>query len=281
MPTLKRSEGDIHYELCDIVPPWMEPRETILFLHGLAIDSDIWVTWLPTLADRYRIVRMDLRGFGRSFVPAEGESWTIDALAQDVRDVLTALGTERVHFVGESTGGTVGLHLAAHHPECLLTLTMVSAAHRGGTIGRSRALRDDVRKLGMDEWSAKLMPLRFPAGSLSPAMERWFHDTQRAAAPHACIDLVDMLVQVDLTEALGDIRVPTLLIAPDDSPFVSLARTSQTLERDCDCRWGFCVWFGDGRDCGRVAGSRRASAPALWRVDCLVLCLCCCWDGFG
>ena len=61
----------------------------------------------------------------------------------------------------------------------------------------------------------------------------------------------------------------------------ALARTSQTLERDCDCRWGFCVWFGDGRDCGRVAGSRRASAPALWRVDCLVLCLCCCWDGFG
>ena len=41
----------------------------------------------------------------------------------------------------------------------------------------------------------------------------------------------------------------------------SLARTSQTLERDCDCRWGFCVWFGDGRDCGRVAGSRRAQRP--------------------
>ena len=66
-----------------------------------------------------------------------------------------------------------------------------------------------------------------------------------------------------------------------EATFTPLARTSQTLERDCDCRWGFCVWFGDGRDCGRVAGSRRASAPALWRVDCLVLCLCCCWDGFG
>ena len=54
-----------------------------------------------------------------------------------------------------------------------------------------------------------------------------------------------------------------------------LARTSQTLERNCDCRWGFCVWFGDGQDCGRVAGSRRASAPAVWRLGCLVLCLCC------
>ena len=168
MAMLERPEGNIHYELCDIVPPWVEPRETILFLHGLAIDSDIWVTWLPTLADRYRIVRMDLRGFGRSFVPAEGEAWSIDALAGDVGDVLAALGTQRVHFVGESTGGTVGLNLAAHRPECLLTLTMVTAAHRGGTIGRSRALRDDVRELGMDDWSAKLMPLRFPAGRLKP-----------------------------------------------------------------------------------------------------------------
>ena len=206
MPMLERSEGDIHYEVCDIVPPWQEPRETILFLHGLAVDSDIWITWLPILADRYRIIRMDLRGFGRSFVPAEGADWSIDAMADDVLDVLAALGTQRVHFVGESTGGTVGLHLAAHHPGRLQTLTMVSAAHRGGTIGRAQALRDDVHGLGMDAWSAKLMPLRFPAGCLSPAMERWFHDTQRASAPQACVDLVDMLVQVDLTEALGGIR---------------------------------------------------------------------------
>ena len=235
MPMLERSEGDIHYELCDIVPPWQEPRETILFLHGLAVDSDIWITWLPILADRYRIIRMDLRGFGRSFVPAEGADWSIDAMADDVLDVLAALGPQRVHFVGESTGGTVGLHLAAHHPGRLQTLTMVSAAHRGGTIGRAQALRDDVHELGMDAWSAKLMPLRFPAGCLSPAMERWFHDTQRASAPQACVDLVDMLVQVDLTEALGDIQVSTLLIAPDDSPFVSLETQVERLRAMPDC----------------------------------------------
>ena len=90
MPMLERPEGAIHYDVCDIVPPWVAPRETILFLHGLAIDSDIWVTWLPALADRYRIVRMDLRGFGRSFVPAAGEAWSMEALAGDVRDVLAA-----------------------------------------------------------------------------------------------------------------------------------------------------------------------------------------------
>ncbi|MDE0201385.1 MAG: alpha/beta hydrolase [Rhodospirillaceae bacterium] len=270
MPMLERSEGDIFYEVCDLVPPWVESRETILFLHGLAIDSDIWITWLPTLADRYRIVRMDLRGFGRSFVPAAGAAWSIDTLADDVLDVLAALGAQRVHFVGESTGGTVGLHLAAHHPGHLLTLTMVSAAHRGGTIGRSRALRDDVRALGMDEWSATLMPLRFPAGCLSPAMERWFHDTQRASAPQACVDLVDMLVQVDLTEALGGIRVPTLLIAPDDSPFVSLETQVERLRAMPDCemhvvagaRHG--VAYSHGPECaGALRGFLERRSPSL------------------
>ena len=87
----------------------------------------------------------------------------------------------------------------------------------------------------MDEWSATLMPLRFPEGCLSPEMERWFHDTQRAADPRACVDLVDMLVQVDLTELLGDIRVPTLIIAPDDSPFVSLETQVERLRAMPDC----------------------------------------------
>lgn len=222
MPMLERPEGALYYDICDIVPPWRAPRETILFLNGLAIDSDIWVTWLPGLVNRYRVLRTDLRGFGRSFVPEKGALWSVEEIARDVLDVMAAAGVERVHFVGESTGGTVGCYLAAHHPDALLTLTTVSAAHRGGTIERARIVRDDVAALGMDDWSEKLMPLRFHDGSLSEEMYRWFHDVQRGSAPHACIDLVDMLVAADLTALLPEIRVPTLVLAPDDSPFVSV-----------------------------------------------------------
>ena len=222
MPMLERLEGDLYYEVCDIVPPWHDSPETILFLNGLAIDSDIWVNWLPGLVDRYRVVRTDLRGFGRSFVPASAAGWTIEQIAGDVLAVMTSVGADRVHFVGESTGGTVGLHLAAHHAQALRTLTTVAAAHRGGTIGGAQGLRDEVGTLGMDGWSEKLMALRFREGELSEATYRWFHDVQRGAAPHACVDLVDMLVRVDLTAALPEIRVPTLILAPDDSPFVSV-----------------------------------------------------------
>lgn len=229
MPMLEGADGTLYYEICDIVPPWLRPAQTILFLNGLAIDADIWVTWLPALADRYRIVRTDLRGFGRSFVPPPGTPWSLEQIARDVREVMAAAEVERVHFVGESTGGTVGLHLAARQPEALLSLTTVCAAHRGGSINRSQRLRDDVAALGMDAWSEELMRLRFHEGALSEPMHRWFHDVQRASAPHACMDLVDMLVAVDLSAELGSIRVPTLILAPDDSPFVSVESQAERL----------------------------------------------------
>lgn len=229
MSVLKRPEGDLYYDVCDIVAPWAMPKETILFLNGLAIDSDIWVTWLPVLADRYRIIRTDLRGFGRSFVPAKGATWSIELIARDVLDVMKAVGVGRVHFVGESTGGTVGIHMAAHHADRLATVTTVSAAHRGGAIQRSKALRDDVERLGMEKWSESLMPLRFHPGGVSAPMWRWFHDVQRNSAPHACADLVDMLVGADLTAALPSIRAPMLILAPDDSPFVTVEQQVERL----------------------------------------------------
>ena len=219
MPTLDRPQGQLYYDVCDIVPPWRE-AETVLFLNGLAMDSNIWITWLPLLTDRYRVVRTDLRGFGRSFVPSPGSQWSIEQLADDVLAVMDATDTERVHFVGESTGGTVGLFLAADYPARMHSLTTVSAAHRGGSIQLAAALRDDVETLGMEGWSKKLMALRFHPNGLSQEMYDWFHETQRQSDPHACMELVDMLVRCDLSERLPGIDVPTLILAPDDSPFV-------------------------------------------------------------
>ena len=264
------SDGELYYEICDIVPPWRQPAETILFLNGLAIDADIWVTWLPELVGRYRILRTDLRGFGRSFVPQPGAPWSLERIARDVREVMAAAGVERVHFVGESTGGTVGLYLAAHEPRALLSLTTVSAAHRGGSINRAQRLRDDIAAIGMDAWSEDLMRLRFTEGALSERMLRWFHDVQRGSAPHACVDLVDMLVSADLTSSLDSIHVPTLILAPDDSPFVSVetqverlrAIPASELHVVAGARHG--VAFSHGPECARVLSDflRRRSPSA-------------------
>ena len=99
--------GKIYYEVIDLVAPWEPARETILFHHGIGASAGIWQEWLPALIERYRIVRFDMRGYGRSHIPARGEKWSSGVFIDDLLAVADAVGAERPHLVGESIGGTI------------------------------------------------------------------------------------------------------------------------------------------------------------------------------
>jgi len=221
MPTLSRENGALAYEVTDVAAPWHGEPETILFHHGVGITGDIWLEWLPALCDRYRLVRMDVRGFGRSTVPGPGFSWSMDLLAEDVLAVARATGAGRFHYVGESLGGTLGLYLAIHHPAALISLATCSTAHRGGSIQRVDEWRDFIARHGMAEWSRMMMELRM-APAVPAAYREWFDREQARCSADSILDLADVLVATDLTERLGEISVPTLVLHPDASPFIPL-----------------------------------------------------------
>ena len=56
---------EMHYEVDDFAEPWRE-HETVLLLHGNAESGEVWYGWMPHLAAELRVVRPDMRGFGRS-----------------------------------------------------------------------------------------------------------------------------------------------------------------------------------------------------------------------
>ncbi len=238
MPYLESRAGPLYHELLDCTPPWLENPATIVFCHGVATNADIWSDWLPVLAGRFRLARFDMRGFGRSAVPGPGFAWAMDLLVEDVLAVAAAAGAgeERFHYVGESLGGTVGLALAAARGERLHSLTACATAHRGGDISRVGQWRALVEGEGMRAWSEQMMPLRFHDGAVPKATYDWFHEVQQASSPDTTLDLADLLVATDLTESLAGIATPTLLLAPDASPFVSLeiTRAIQTRLPDCE-----------------------------------------------
>src|SRR4051812_34956711 len=106
---------DLQWSVSDLTPPWRSAAGTIVFIHGIGTTGDVWSDWLPVLADRYRLVRFDTRGFGGS--PASPDvTWSLDRLADDVLAVADAAGAAQVHLVGESLGGTVSLYLASRNP---------------------------------------------------------------------------------------------------------------------------------------------------------------------
>jgi pimeloyl-ACP methyl ester carboxylesterase len=90
-------------------------EEVVLCLHGWPQHWYEWRHLMPALADRYRVVALDLRGVGWSEAPAEG--YEKEELASDVLAVLDELGIERVNLVGHDWGGWIGFLLCLREPE--------------------------------------------------------------------------------------------------------------------------------------------------------------------
>jgi len=98
----------------------------VVFLHGLAADVDTWRDQARRIADRYRTVRLDLRGHGQSSTPPG--PWSIADLAGDVAELCARLSIARAHFVGHSAGGVVAVRLAIDRPDLVASLCLVATA---------------------------------------------------------------------------------------------------------------------------------------------------------
>jgi pimeloyl-ACP methyl ester carboxylesterase len=89
--------------------------DPVLMLHGWPQHGGCWRAVAPVLAERYRVICPDLRGFGGSDAPGHGydpETFALDAVA-----LLDALGIERVRLVGHDWGGYAGFLVALRTPE--------------------------------------------------------------------------------------------------------------------------------------------------------------------
>jgi 3-oxoadipate enol-lactonase len=100
--------------------------------HGVALNGDAWMDWQPNLlAAGYRVIRLDMRGFGRSEPMPEGYGWSLPNFFADMETVLAAENVEAFHFVGESIGGLIGLAYTAHSPDRLLSAALLSTPFDG------------------------------------------------------------------------------------------------------------------------------------------------------
>ncbi len=98
----------------------------VLLSHAGVTDRRVWDPLLPALADRYRVIRYDFRGYGRSPRPTGPYSLVTDALA-----VLDQLDVDRAHLVGLSLGAATSLDLALRDPARVATLTLVAPGLSG------------------------------------------------------------------------------------------------------------------------------------------------------
>jgi len=195
----------------------------IIFSNSMGTDHTMWKPQADALAGRFRVVRHDMRGHGRSTTDATEAS--VDVLGRDVLAILDALQVEQAAFCGLSIGGLIGQWLAANAPERFFRVIVANTAPKIGTAESWSARIDGVLRDGMG-------PL------VEASLGRWFTEGFRQTAGHALDDLRAVLQgldprgyalgctalrDADLREAVKTIRVPVLVIAGSDDPSTTAA----------------------------------------------------------
>ncbi len=94
----------------------------LVLLHGYPLSSAMWLAQREGLAARFRVITPDLRGFGGSPLGAEDPS--VEAMADDVAELLDRLGLERAVIGGLSMGGYVAQAFCSRHAERLLGVVL-------------------------------------------------------------------------------------------------------------------------------------------------------------
>ncbi len=126
--------------------------EAVVFIHGFSLDARMWDDQFEFFAQHFRVLRCDLRGFGRSSLPT-----TEYAHTDDLDALLAHVGIEAAHIVGLSMGGGVAADFALAYPERVRSLVLVDAAIGGFTYtadwgNPSRAARAEGAEAGRAAW---------------------------------------------------------------------------------------------------------------------------------
>lgn len=210
---------EVHYML-----EGAEGAPAVVLSHSLGADLGMWEDQLPILSD-YRVLRYDTRGHGGTSAP-EGE-YTLAQLADDLFGLLDALRIEKAHFVGLSMGGMVGQTAALEDPGRFLTLSLCDTASR--IPPESRALWNEritaARSGGMESIVASTIDRWFSRGFQAAAPERvervrrMIRATPVAGYCGCCAAIRDL----DVTDRLAGIEVPTLLIVGEHDPGTPVA----------------------------------------------------------
>jgi pimeloyl-ACP methyl ester carboxylesterase len=215
----------MHYRIDDFTDPWRSPQ-AILMLHGNAESGLAWYAWVPQLARGYRVVRPDMRGFGKSTAMPREYPWSLDRLIADFCQLMDHLGIVRFHLVGAKIGGTIARAFAARRPQRVITLTVVGTPPplRVGAEERVPELIGHLERYGVEDWARQTMNNRLGSGFPSAGVEWWTKFMGRTAVSTQ-LGFMATIACADIRADLPKIICPTLVITTEQSGLGTVAET--------------------------------------------------------
>jgi pimeloyl-ACP methyl ester carboxylesterase len=212
----------LHVEVSGDGPP-------LVFIHEFAGDHRSWEPQVDAFAERYRCIVYAARGFPPSDVPSDLAAYSQEHAVSDAVAVLDDLGVDRAHVVGLSMGGFAALHLGLRHPERALSLVVGGTGYGAAPEARDQfrrecqAIADSIRSEGTAAFAERYAvgPARVQLQNKNPEAWRTFAaQLAEHSAEGAALTMLGVQRErpslYDLTDELGRLGVPTLILVGDE-----------------------------------------------------------------
>lgn len=209
MPEVESEGVRIHYEVRGEGIP-------LVLGHSFLCSGAMWSPVMDTLAERARVINVDLRGHGRS--GAVTQSFELEDVVGDYLAVLDALGIEKAVWAGLSVGGMVALRAALMAPERVLGLMLLDT-HAGSERPYKRLefwfMGQLARVAGMTPVMSFVLKRMFGATTLREKPElvaEWRERFAGVDRPSVLRNLHALSRRRSVEERLGEIAVPALVL---------------------------------------------------------------------
>ncbi|MBK5279469.1 MAG: alpha/beta hydrolase [Bacteroidia bacterium] len=193
----------------------------LVFLHGFCENHEIWDDFIPTLSLHFKVITLDLPGFGES--PSLKTAFTIKEVSQAVIAFLELLHIQKSIIIGHSLGGYIALALAEERPDlveglCLFNSTALADSEEK-KLNRNKAMEFVVRN-GVEPFVDTFVPGLFAQKDQKniPKVNRIASSTSKNSL---LAYLKAMSDRPDMTNFLKSFQAPILFIAGELDSFIS------------------------------------------------------------
>jgi pimeloyl-ACP methyl ester carboxylesterase len=206
--------ANLYYEITGSGPP-------LLLIHAGVADSRMWADQIEAFAPHYRVIRYDLRGFGRSNLPSGSfANW------EDVQALLTAFDINETYLLGISFGGLIALDFTLAYPQMVKGLILGAPSISGDTPSErikqfwaeEEALLEAGDLAAATDLNVRLWvdgPHRRPE-QVNPAVRDLVRQMQlRAFQIEVPSDIEEQALIPPAIERLAEVKTPTLLLVGD------------------------------------------------------------------
>jgi len=212
--------------------------DPVLLIHGFGASSYSWRHIVTPLAQKYRVITIDLKGFGESPKPRD-DHYSVYEQARLVRDFILDNNLQNLHIVGHSYGGGVALavsiYLASSHPDVQKSLVLMD------NIAYPQELPNFVKVLATPILGPLLihaLPDTFQVKALlkkvyfnddlipQDAIDHYAADLGKPNAKYATLTTARQILPIDLqefSENYANLTIPTLIIWSREDEIVPLA----------------------------------------------------------